>query len=478
MKVPSWSRRFIHWIGRRCIGWFYREVMVLGGAHIPVSGAVLLVGNHPNDLPDVLFGLRTSPRHVRYLATISVVSNWFARKTYEAMEVITVARVRDARKLRATGVDMLTVNRAAAGLVTQAMAEGGVVGVFPQGGVSDVVNIGPLRAGVSQMALDSLDDVSVGDIVVVPFGIQYEAARRPRSDVLVVVGAPISLVAWRAAQRAAGEDAGPAALSHRLRLALLEVTRNAPNWDAADVRDELIAAVAALIATNDEPLLARCAALVHPAQAVATDHASDAPTAYTHRVQGASHVLAQAVHAAGGIGASARDHARLLAALGMPANTMPLSPMRTAVLALPAFAGWVIHLPVFTVVWRLALRLSKTRADLVARAFVPGIQLILLWYVIVGIVTAAFLALADYSPIWIVLLPVVLVAASPRLADAAIAWVDAMQGHRLAWRVRRLPAAQRELLRSTASALCADWQSHHIGRDVGTVGLNHEQVSA
>ena len=64
-------RAFLRWSARRALRWVYRETVVVPLGRVPDTGPVLFVGNHPNDLPDVLLGLQACPRHVRYLATIS-----------------------------------------------------------------------------------------------------------------------------------------------------------------------------------------------------------------------------------------------------------------------------------------------------------------------------------------------------------------------------------------------------------------------
>ena len=199
-------RRIVYWVSGRCLHWFYREHRVVGYGKVPASGPVLLIGNHPNDLPDVISGLYVSPRHPRYIATVSVTTSPMARAMYESMAVIPVARVRDARKMKAEGVDLAAVNQAANDTVSAALASGEVVAVFPEGGVHDVPHIGRLRTGVAKMILGHLDAGAKNDVTVVPFGAQYEAPRRWGSDKLTVIGEPWSARAWFEAQPAEQSD--------------------------------------------------------------------------------------------------------------------------------------------------------------------------------------------------------------------------------------------------------------------------------
>src|SRR5688500_3437116 len=126
---------FVRWVGRRAIRWFYREIHIVGAERIPSAGPVLLVGNHPNDLPDVLLGYLATPRPVRYVATAAAATSILVRWMYRGLGVIPVTRVKDARKLRQRGTDMAAANRTAFGLVTDALAKHDIVGVYPEGGV-------------------------------------------------------------------------------------------------------------------------------------------------------------------------------------------------------------------------------------------------------------------------------------------------------------------------------------------------------
>ena len=136
---------FIRWLSRRVLRWCYREIRFVGTEQIPARGPVLLYGNHPNDLPDVLAGFFTTTRQVRYVATISATVLPLAASTYRGLGVIPVTRVRDVRKMKALGVDVSTVNRSAYDAVIEAFGAGDVVGVFPEGGVIDSSKVGVLR---------------------------------------------------------------------------------------------------------------------------------------------------------------------------------------------------------------------------------------------------------------------------------------------------------------------------------------------
>lgn len=446
-SLPLSFRRVVYWVSGRCLRWFYREHRVVGYGRVPTSGPVLLVGNHPNDIPDVIAGLYLSPRHPRYIATVSVTTNPMAKAMYAAMAVIPVVRVRDARKMKAEGVDLAALNQAANDTVLAALGSGHVVAVFPEGGVHDVPEIGRLRTGVAKMVLEHLDADAKNDVTVVPFGHQYEAPQRWGSDMLSVLGEPWSARAWF--ERQPADERGTAALTERIRDGIRAVTRNSATWPEAACRDEITAAAAGVLAPHN-PLQA-APSFVEPAAMVAADALGDGPSPLAVRVRTAAHRLAQAVERAGGIGTSSVDMARLLHALDVH-QAAPRGHTIRRWMGLPVAAiGWAFNGPVLPLVYAIARRATKQRTDFVAACFVPGLYVVLLWWLLLALVASVVLAAMGQSPLWALLFLVSL----PRCGDLAMRWKDRARAWRLGVRVRRWSAAERQALRDASDVIRA-----------------------
>lgn len=450
-------RRLILWIAGRCLRWVYRDHRVIGGEQVPATGPVLLVGNHPNDLPDVLTGYLVTPRPVRYVATVSVTSSWAARTTYEGLGVIPVVRVRDARKMKQEGVDLTEVNQAAGSAVAQALGSGEVVGVFPEGGVHDVPEIGRLRTGVAKMVLDFLDTDAKNDVTIVPFGVQYEAPRRVGSDMMAIVGEPWSARAFVTAPD--GDGKGVAGFTGELRRSLRAVTRNSTSWSEAELRDQIITAVAAISAPRDP--FGATSALVAQAEAMAADACGDGPSAIAVRLRTAVRALAEAVDRAGGIGTSALDHARLLFALDVHKAQAPVPGIVLFIGGPAAAIGWLVHGPVFALIAWLAPRLAKDRAEVVARMFVPGLYLVALWYGVVAVGLGVALWGWGWSPLWALLV----VPTLPRFGDLAVGWRTWLNGWLLVERVHKWSTPERMALRSAAATVAECWALVAAARD-------------
>lgn len=468
MPVAPLSR-FIHWVSRRALRWSYRSVHYVGRDRIPRDGPVLLIGNHPNDLPDVLAGLFLTPRPVRYVATISATMMPLASATYRALGVIPITRIRDVRKMRERGVDAGAVNATAFAAVQAAFAQGDVVAVFPEGGVHDTSSLGAFRPGVSKMALSSSETGSTVDLIVLPFGLQYEAPQQLRSDLTVLVGAPISLLAWSEVERQAGRTPSVSTLSATLRESLVVVTRNSDTWEDAACRDRLIAAVAA-VSASQRPLAEHTAHIQHRcSQLVATG--LDDETTDRVRWRTIAHVVGAAVRRAGGLDTSALDTARVLAAAqplrevgnggrghaagGEPQNADPRWPAQSPLLAatLPALVGLALHAPIWALVRWNARRSMQVRTDYAAKAILPGLHLIFLGYLLLGGLFALGFRAVGWSSGWAV--PALMML--PRLGDLGLWWRDGVRGLVLRARVTRWSSAERATLHTAAEQLRAAW---------------------
>lgn len=488
----------VRWIGRRCLRWFYREQRLLGFERIPREGPVVLIGNHGNDLPDVICGFLVTPRPLRYLASISGATSAISQAAYRGLGVIPVMRVRDVRTMREQGHDGAAMNRDAFRLVSEALRDGDIVGAFPEGGVHDAPRLGHFRAGVAQMVLNCFYNGAQTEILIVPFGIQYEAARSWRSDLSVVVGEPISLGSWLAEQEEMGhrgshdgltadaavaQESRPRAklalrLRDRMHGALTALTRNAPNWESAERRDALVAAVSGVLAsrTDDVSVVAvnvqhSCAKLVEQS---ASDSASDAPSEVVSDATSSSALVLElaaqvtrAVVRAGAMPTSARDVARVLSAAGTRGVRPDWPSWIATFVATPLAAiGWLVHGPAFFVIWRSARRTARDRTEYVARAFVPGLYLILCAYVLAGGLLAALLMLTSWSSWWAIAFVMLL----PRLGDVAVWWRDSVRALRLRARVTRWSASDRTALCLAADALRVAWHSHLASTVVHSAG--------
>jgi 1-acyl-sn-glycerol-3-phosphate acyltransferase len=203
---------------------FFRRIAVTGSEHVPASGPVLLVVNHPNSLVDPLLVLAFTPRRVVFLAKEPLFRIPIVGMLTRAMGSIPVYR-------RMDGADT-SQNRKTFEKVWQELARGGAIALFPEGTSHSDPRMRPFKTGTARMALGAASMNPGPPVRIVPGGLYYTAKVRFRSSALLCFGEPIIV-----ASTPPGPDGEPApdqvrALTARLEEALAQVTLQADQEDA------------------------------------------------------------------------------------------------------------------------------------------------------------------------------------------------------------------------------------------------------
>ena len=174
--------RTIDHVARAIAHLFYRVDRV--GA-IPARGPLLLLPNHPNALLDPAIVMATADRPVRFLAKSTLFGSPM-RPVLRAADAIPVYRRKDE------GADT-SKNAETFAAVDEALAQGEVVCVFPEGISHSTGRLEPLRTGAARMALSA---AAKGVAVqLVPVGINPEQKTDFRSRLTVVYGRPFPVPA-------------------------------------------------------------------------------------------------------------------------------------------------------------------------------------------------------------------------------------------------------------------------------------------
>ena len=157
---------------------------------------MLLVVNHPNALVDALLVGWVVPRRVRITAKSTLFTQPVAGRLLRWIGVVPLHRTSDAAELGVRSDPMR--NRDAFRAVRDALRDGGTVLIFPEGKSHDEPALAPLKSGAARMALYAAESGGVTDLAIVPIGLTFERKEEPRSRVLVQIGEPIVMSAWRA----------------------------------------------------------------------------------------------------------------------------------------------------------------------------------------------------------------------------------------------------------------------------------------
>jgi len=223
---------------------FFRRIEISGAEHVPSSGPILFVLNHPNGLIDPGFLLCLAPRRVSFLAKAPLfrmpVVGWLCR-TFQA---IPVHRRQDA------GSDPAQ-NRETFEAARRVLAGGGAIAIFPEGTSHNDPQLRPFKTGAARIALGAA--AALGEntrpIRIVPAGLYYRAKQTFRSAALLHYGEPFEVPSITLAPGAEPPAAAVLALTERIGTALAELTLQAERVEAL----ALVARAQRIFSTADEP---------------------------------------------------------------------------------------------------------------------------------------------------------------------------------------------------------------------------------
>ncbi|MFG0330130.1 MAG: 1-acyl-sn-glycerol-3-phosphate acyltransferase [Phycisphaerales bacterium] len=171
---------------------FFRRIEVEGVEHVPPSGPLMLVPNHPNAMVDPLVVLIHLDRPVTITAKSTFANMTILRPFMRALHVVTFHRAQD----KGEGVKTMG-NRATLAVCRERLAEGAALCIFPEGQSHTDARLRPFKHGAASIAVDYVRrDGNPGRLQVVPVGLAFEEKDQWRSSVVVRFGEPIDVEAW------------------------------------------------------------------------------------------------------------------------------------------------------------------------------------------------------------------------------------------------------------------------------------------
>ncbi len=229
--------RILAWFLRTVTRVFFRQVEVAGLEHVPKTGPVLFAGNHPNSLIDPILIITTCGRKVHFAAKDSLFKGRIMRALLRGLGAVPVARKdeRDGGQV-ATGperdaTERASANEAAFASMFQVLADGGTIGIFPEGLSHDESQLSKLKTGAARLALGGAENIQ-GPVTIVPCGLTFIHPKRFRSRVLVQYGPPIEIEPGRGTEKATVN-----AVTDEIAVALRRLTINAPDWETVRALD-------------------------------------------------------------------------------------------------------------------------------------------------------------------------------------------------------------------------------------------------
>ena len=219
------TRRIIAALLRFAFRVYFRRVEVAGLENVPRKSPVIFVLNHPNALVDPAFLLCLAPRKVSFLAKAPLFRIPVLGFLVRALDSLPVYRRQDEGEDISRNLETFAAAR-------KLLAQGGTIGICPEGVSHDEPRLRPIKTGAARIALGALSTGEVTDLKIVPAGLYYTSKTTFRSAVLLHFGPPLPVT--RAELEADGHPtrASVRELSARIEAALREVMLDAEHEEA------------------------------------------------------------------------------------------------------------------------------------------------------------------------------------------------------------------------------------------------------
>ena len=168
---------------------FYNKIQGRNIKNIQQKGPIIIAMNHPNAFTDpILITYLTSPVKINYLARGDAFKPGLISWLLSRIGIVPIYRIQDG------GKEGLKKNDDAYRLVNKLLKNNAKIIVFAEGLCVQERRLRPLKKGVSRMVFGASDFLGEGNnLMVVPVGINYSKASKPRSNVFYNVGEPIKV---------------------------------------------------------------------------------------------------------------------------------------------------------------------------------------------------------------------------------------------------------------------------------------------
>ena len=218
-------RRIIVALVRFALRIYFKHIEVSGLEHVPLETPVIFVLNHPNALVDPVFLLCLAPRRVSFLAKAPLFRMPVLGYLVRSLDSLPVYRRQDE------GEDV-SKNQETFIAARKLLAQGGTIGICPEGVSHDEPGLKPIKTGAARIALAAVSTGEVGNLQIVPAGLYYTSKTSFRSSALLYFGKPFVVEAVELDVHGNPPREAVRELSHRIEKALREVILDAEKNEA------------------------------------------------------------------------------------------------------------------------------------------------------------------------------------------------------------------------------------------------------
>lgn len=215
-------------IARYVLAYYFRRIDITGLEHIPPNAAVILAANHPTAFlePCILACFQRRPLH--FLVRGDLYKHKLASWVLRALRMLPVYRIQDG------GYGQLNRNYETFDDCYTVLSKQQALMILAEGRCIHEKRLRPLRKGTARIALGALDrDTALHEVYIVPVGVNFVAAERLRTTVMIRCGTPIQASSFLAEYRH-NEASGLRELTDQLRRRLEKLVIRIPDRQVDD----------------------------------------------------------------------------------------------------------------------------------------------------------------------------------------------------------------------------------------------------
>ncbi len=209
--------KFLKQIIKASIFFFFRKIVVTGKEHIPATGPLIIVANHPNTFMDPLLVAAITDQRVGFVANASIFVNKFLSRIFNYFHVIPIFRKNDVQPGEKPD------NRKAFVKCHEYLDQLGTLLIFPEGTSYYELKLREIKTGTARIAL-SYEELKnfEGDLKIVAIALDYSDSIQFRSVVSVTVCPAISVHDYKLAYEK-NEFGGVKELTEAIRTELADI---------------------------------------------------------------------------------------------------------------------------------------------------------------------------------------------------------------------------------------------------------------
>lgn len=213
-----WLYRAMPILSELAVRSYYR--VTVAGARLPATGPVLIVANHNNSLVDPALVAAMAGRNVRFMAKSPLFSHPLIGWLIKGVGSVPVYRQQDDPTKLAQNLDSFRD-------VHKVLAEGDVVGIFPEGISHSMSRLAPLKTGAARIALGAAAQRG-SDFPIIAMGLVFRDRDTFRSEAHVIIGEPFR---WDDLVGDLSNRSAVRELTERIQVAMRAVSVNLEQWE-------------------------------------------------------------------------------------------------------------------------------------------------------------------------------------------------------------------------------------------------------